>query len=105
MLYQAFLNLLINAMQAMPGGGNINVTVNSTSDHITVRIEDEGDGIPEDMLDKIWDPFLTTKEKGTGLGLGIVKNIIESHGGIIRITNRPVRGACVQVELPVKQKA
>jgi len=73
MLYQAFLNILINAMQAMPEGG------------------------------KIWDPFFTTKAKGTGLGLGIVKNIIESHSGSVQISAKPGAGARVKVELPVKQ--
>jgi signal transduction histidine kinase len=53
-------------------------------------------------MNKIWDPFFTTKEQGTGLGLGIVKNIIESHGGSIQIVNRPVSGARVTVELPLK---
>jgi signal transduction histidine kinase len=70
-----------------------------------VHIDDEGQGIPNANLEKIWDPFFTTKEKGTGLGLGIVKNIVESHGGSIQIMNRPVRGTRVTIELPVKQMA
>jgi signal transduction histidine kinase len=69
-----------------------------------VHFDDEGQGIPSENLDKIWDPFFTTKEQGTGLGLGIVKNIIESHGGSIQIVNRPIRGTRVTVELPVKGK-
>jgi signal transduction histidine kinase len=64
--------------------------------------EDEGEGIPEDIMEKIWDPFFTTKAKGTGLGLGIVKNIIESHKGSIRISNKPDAGTSVKVILPVK---
>lgn len=102
MLYQAFLNILINAMQAMPGGGEIQIEIGSSDNTVTIIFEDEGGGIPEDVLEKIWDPFFTTKEKGTGLGLGIVKNIIESHGGRIRIENNaPLRGAQVTVELPL----
>jgi len=69
-----------------------------------MHFDDEGQGIPPKNLEKIWDPFFTTKEMGTGLGLGIVKNIIESHGGSIQIVNRPVLGARVTIELPVKQK-
>lgn len=100
MLYQAFLNILINAMQAMPEGGKILINASLANDMVTVSVDDEGMGIPEEHLEKIWDPFFSTKEKGTGLGLGIVKNIIESHGGIVRISNRQDCGARVKVELP-----
>jgi len=105
MLYQSFLNILINAMQSMQEGGRILVEVSSSDHLVTVHFDDEGQGIPNENLEKIWDPFFTTKEMGTGLGLGIVKNIVESHGGSIQIVNRPVRGTRVTVELPVKHKA
>lgn len=103
MLYQAFLNILINAMQAMPEGGKIRVAIQSTDNTVKIFFEDEGEGIPQDLMGKIWDPFFTTKAKGTGLGLGIVKNIIESHSGNVQIRTRPGAGAQVKVELPVKQ--
>ena len=103
MLYQSFLNIFINAMQAMPDGGNIEVTMGSNDSIVTIDFEDEGRGIPEDVIDKIWDPFFTTKEMGTGLGLGVVKNLIESHGGSIQIVNRSRGGTRVTVELPVEQ--
>ena len=105
MLYQSFLNILINAMQSMPDGGRILVEVSSSNHLVTVHFDDEGQGIPNENLEKIWDPFFTTKEMGTGLGLGIVKNIVESHGGSIQIVNRPVRGTRVTIELPVERKA
>jgi len=105
MLYQAFLNILINAMQAMPGGGIIHVNIHSADHSVTIVIEDEGEGVPEDLLEKIWDPFFTTKAKGTGLGLGIVKNIIESHEGSVSITNQPDAGSRVAIVLPVNQRA
>jgi two-component system sensor histidine kinase HydH len=101
MLYQSFLNILINAMQAMPDGGRLQIDVSSNNQVVMIHFDDEGQGIPEDNLEKIWDPFFTTKEKGSGLGLGIVKNIIEAHAGSIQISNRPVRGARVTIELPV----
>jgi signal transduction histidine kinase len=101
MLYQSFLNILINAMQSMPDGGRIQIEASSKDDVVTVHFDDEGPGIPELNLEKIWDPFFTTKERGSGLGLGIVKNIIEAHNGSIQISNREVRGARVTVELPV----
>jgi signal transduction histidine kinase len=102
MLYQAFLNILINAMQAMPNGGIIHVAVQSHADKVIIFFEDEGEGIPPEALRQIWNPFFTTKEKGTGLGLGIVKNIIESHHGKIRIKNRNCGGVQVCIELPKK---
>jgi len=105
MLYQAFLNVFINAMQAMPEGGRIGVRVFSTNGSIYVRFEDEGEGIDSEIMDKIWDPFFTTKEKGTGLGLGIVKNLVEAHGGSLNIENRSGAGARVTIQLPAKLEA
>jgi signal transduction histidine kinase len=103
MLHQSFLNLFINAMQAMPDGGRIGVGLRSEGDKVRIEIEDAGQGVPADLLTKIWDPFFTTKDKGTGLGLGIVKNIVEAHGGSIGITNREEQGARVTIELPVRK--
>ncbi len=105
MLYQAFLNILINAMQAMPDGGTIRVKTFMENEKIAIAFEDEGAGIPENVLPKIWDPFFSTKATGTGLGLGIVKSIIEAHAGKIRIGNHPVRGARVIVELETDRKS
>lgn len=101
MLYQAFLNILINAMQAMPGGGRIQIEIKSDGNTVTVFFKDEGPGISREVMDKIWNPFFTTKNQGTGLGLGIVKNIVESHRGSIRIRNRSSAGAQVIIELSV----
>lgn len=103
MLYQSFLNVFINAMQAMPGGGTINVEISAAENIVTINFDDEGRGIDDSVMEKIWDPFFTTKEMGTGLGLGIVKNIIESHGGSIQILNLEQVGARVTVELPVER--
>jgi len=100
MLHQSFLNVFINAMQAMPDGGRIGVGIRTEGGNVRVEIEDAGQGIPIDLLDKIWDPFFTTKDKGTGLGLGIVKNIVEAHGGRVRLANREPQGARVTIELP-----
>jgi two-component system, NtrC family, sensor histidine kinase HydH len=101
LLYQAFLNLLINAMQAMPDGGDIGVEIQAAPDRVTVIVDDQGVGISEGLLEKIWDPFFTTKELGTGLGLGIVRNIIKAHGGTISIGNGESAGARVTVTLPL----
>jgi len=103
MLYQAFLNIMINAMQAMPNGGTINVRIALENEGILISFADEGEGIPEELLEKIWDPFFTTKEQGTGLGLGIVKNIVQAHDGEIEIENEPSHGSQIIVRLPVQR--
>ncbi len=105
MLYQAFLNIFINAMQAMPDGGKISVNIFPVNGSVAVQIEDDGNGIDNEIMEKIWDPFFTTKEKGTGLGLGIVKNLIEAHGGNLNIENRTERGARVTIQLPARLEA
>lgn len=103
MLYQAFLNLLINAMQAMGQGGAVDIWAKAANKNIWIVFEDKGSGIPKEILEKIWDPFFTTKDKGTGLGLGIVKKIIEAHKGQIRIDNRSEGGARISIRLPVHE--
>jgi signal transduction histidine kinase len=90
-------------MQAMPDGGVIEVTIEKQNRAIWVLIEDEGGGVPPQVMEKVWDPFFTTKEKGTGLGLGIVRNIIESHNGMIRVDNHKGKGARVTVKFPLEQ--
>jgi len=103
MLYQAFLNILINAMQSMPDGGRIEVDTVGKDNTVTVHFKDNGGGIDEEIIDKVWAPFFTTKEQGTGLGLGIVKNIIEAHAGRIKIVNRDDQGVDVAITLPENQ--
>ncbi len=103
MLYQAFLNILINSIQAIQPGGKIHIDLSSNHEAVIVSFEDEGVGIPGDVMEKIWDPFFTTKETGTGLGLGIVKNIIDLHGGDIQIRNRSDCGTQVVIILPLQQ--
>ncbi|SLM32198.1 Two-component hybrid sensor and response regulator histidine kinase (Ntr family) [Desulfamplus magnetovallimortis] len=106
-IYQAFLNIMLNSCQAMQNGGTITVSVylKKTDQHtfVTIIFEDNGSGIPEETIKKIWNPFFTTKEKGTGLGLGIVKNIIESHHGEIQISSSKNAGAKVEITLPSRE--
>ena len=100
---QVFLNLLINAVQAMPGGGRVTVAVNMHEDEkLCVDIHDEGVGIPPDVLPRIFDPFFTTKEpgKGTGLGLSVSLGIIRKFGGDIHVESEPGKGTTVHVCLP-----
>ncbi|RLC25209.1 MAG: two-component sensor histidine kinase [Deltaproteobacteria bacterium] len=101
MLYQAFLNILINAFQSLKNNGCIIIRINYDSNNIVINFIDNGKGIPDKILKKIWTPFFTTKDTGTGLGLGIVKNMIEAHNGTISITNIKPAGANVEIILPV----
>ncbi|MGC9326658.1 MAG: two-component system sensor histidine kinase NtrB, partial [Candidatus Hinthialibacter sp.] len=83
---QAFLNLFINAQQAMPGGGRIVLRAFALSaQEIAVEVEDEGEGIQPDQIDKIFDPFYTSKDSGSGLGLSLVHQIAASHGGRVEV--------------------
>lgn len=104
---QVFMNILTNAAQAIEGEGAINVrieTVDEESSAIRVIINDNGPGIPADVMEKITDPFFTTKDvgEGTGLGLWITENIIRAHGGTLACISVPGEGATFTVVLPVR---
>ena len=101
MLYQAFLNIFLNAFQAMDQkNGRITITTWHEPGFVHAAFTDTGPGIDEEILKKIWTPFFTTKEMGTGLGLGIIKNIIQAHQGEINISNAAPRGTRVEIRLP-----
>ncbi|MFH0787513.1 MAG: ATP-binding protein [Pseudomonadota bacterium] len=100
LIYRAFLNILLNAIQAMPDGGTIGVMVRYDSLGVEIEIKDSGIGLSQEELTKAFKPFFTTKEKGSGLGLAIVKNIIEAHKGTILIVNSEAGGTSVVIRLP-----
>ncbi len=99
---QVFLNILRNSIDAMPGGGDINIRLLIEDKFIIFRIVDTGAGIPQENMDKVFDLFFTTKPKGTGLGLAICKKIVEDHGGEIRLASDPGKGASVTIRLPYR---
>jgi two-component system sensor histidine kinase AtoS len=103
-LQQVFLNLFLNALHAMPRGGELGVRTCLEEDGQAIRIEvsDTGSGIREDLIKKIFQPFFTTKPKGTGLGLAISRQMIERHDGAIAVANRPGGGVRFTIRLPVK---
>jgi len=104
-LSQVFLNLLLNAIQAMKSGGTLQVaTVRDLGQQLLCRIKDSGCGIEADLLPKIFDPYVTTKSSGTGLGLAMSVKIIEEHGGRIDISSTPGQGTTVIVALPAWQQ-
>jgi signal transduction histidine kinase len=90
---QVFLNLVLNAIQAMPSGGELKITSEVKNDQILLIFLDTGPGIPEEILERIFNPFFTTKTEGTGLGLLITHRIMQNHGGHIRVQNAPEGGA------------
>ena len=103
---QVVLNLLLNALEISQPGQTIWVSASYHADAekpaIELRVEDEGPGIPEKQIERIFQPFFSTKEKGTGVGLTNVKHIIEAHKGWVEASNREPRGAVFQVWLPVE---
>jgi len=104
-LKQLFLNILLNSAQAMKEGGELKIEVHPKgNDKILVTVTDTGDGIPEDKLDNIFNPFFTTKRGGTGLGLSICYGIIESHQGEIEVKSKVGQGTTVQITLPLDFK-
>lgn len=103
-LNQVFMNLLVNAGQAIEKKGCITISTRSANEHVVVTISDTGSGISQDHLDKIYDPFFTTKEvgKGTGLGLNVVYNVIQCHQGIIKVHSTLGKGTTFTIQLPVE---
>jgi signal transduction histidine kinase len=85
-------NLVLNALQAMPKGGKLEVSISSVDKEIIVTVEDTGVGIPEEYLDKIFEPFFTTKAQGQGLGLSICKKFVEANGGSIKVESTAEKG-------------
>jgi two-component system, NtrC family, sensor histidine kinase HydH len=101
-LRQVILNLLLNAIDAQPNGGRIAVRIaeDPESHECTIEITDNGSGIPQESHDRIFDPFVSTKETGMGLGLAISRRIVRSHGGEITALNSPDGGAVFRIQLP-----
>ncbi|ROQ89869.1 two-component system sensor histidine kinase NtrB [Desulfosoma caldarium] len=108
LLYRAFMNLLVNAVQAMKSGGVLEIATSLKSFDsrrepiLEVRINDTGPGIAAEVLPKIFNPFFTTREKGTGLGLSIVLSIVQGHQGTVELAPRPEGGTSAVVRLPLK---
>jgi signal transduction histidine kinase len=113
-LCQVFTNLIINAFEAMEGRGRIRVVAETgqvEEDHgpdgithvptIVVQVTDDGPGVPPEVVDKIFNPFFTTKAQGSGLGLAIVRKIVDAHDGRIDISSAPGRGTRFVVTLPI----
>lgn len=107
-LNHMFMNIILNAVEAMEGRGNLGLKtyLSSEKDRVVIEISDTGTGIPEDVLSRIFEPFFTTKDagKGTGLGLSLVYGIVENHGGSIMAKSKPGEGTTFIIELPLRRQ-
>jgi signal transduction histidine kinase len=102
---QAVVNVAVNAVQAMPRGGRLTVRLRRDGDAAVLELEDTGAGIPDEVRGRIFEPFFTTKASGTGLGLAVVRRIVEGHGGEVAVTSRPGAGTAFALRFPLTPPA
>jgi signal transduction histidine kinase/FixJ family two-component response regulator len=103
-IQQVFINLILNAADAMPDGGDLKVTVRSYADGVELFFQDNGNGVPLEKQANVFEPFFSTKDGGTGLGLTVSYNIITAHGGVLELLSERGPGACFRIYLPVGGK-
>src|SRR5262249_60664516 len=99
-LREVLMNLVLNAVDAMPQGGTVKLETRREGDWAILAVSDTGMGIPPDLRRRIFEPFFTTKETGTGLGLSIFSGIISSYGGTIEVEAEPGKGTAFTIRLP-----
>ena len=100
MLRRSLLNLMLNALDVLPAGGELVITVCATAAGLEIEVADSGPGVPSPLTERLFEPFFTTKSGGTGLGLAIVERIAAAHGGRVTVTNCPEGGAAFTLILP-----
>jgi signal transduction histidine kinase len=103
-MQQVFINLILNATDAMPEGGNLKIAARPVKGGVELIFQDTGKGIPKEKQPNIFEPFFSTKEGGTGLGLTVSYNIITAHGGTLELLTDREPGACFRIFLPVGGK-
>jgi signal transduction histidine kinase len=103
-IQQVLVNLIRNAMQAMTGGGTLSLQTWEGADGVWVSVADTGGGIPQEQLNRIFEPFYTTKKRGSGLGLMIVQRIVRAHGGRIELESQVGRGTTFRLWLPLHER-
>ena len=97
------INLLKNALEAMPKGGEITITSRVKGANVEISIADTGEGMSPEVAANIFQPYFTTKDKGTGLGLAICQGIIQEHGGVISVDSTPGQGTTFTIQLPLNE--
>jgi len=100
-IQQVFINLILNAMDAMLEGGILNITTRPIKGGVEVIFQDNGRGIPREKQENIFEPFFSTKDGGTGLGLTVSYNIVTAHGGTLELLPERGPGACFRIFLPI----
>jgi signal transduction histidine kinase len=103
-IQQIFFNLILNSLDAMPGGGILKIKAREFEHGVEIIVQDTGPGIPENRRNDIFEPFFSTKEGGTGLGLTVSYNIVTAHGGTLDLVNQDEPGACFRLFLPIGDK-
>ncbi|MCM3635292.1 ATP-binding protein [Paenibacillus camelliae] len=103
-LKQVFINVLKNAIEAMPNGGQVHIAIQRLANHVSVQVTDEGIGMDEETLKRIGDPFFTVKENGTGLGIMVSQKIIQSHQGLMELSSQVNVGTTVRILLPLSEE-
>jgi PAS domain S-box-containing protein len=104
LMHRVLANLILNAVQAMPDGGTVTVSASTTDGSVAISVHDTGIGIPTDARDKLFKPLFTGKAKGTGLGLAVVKRIVEAHAGQITVESQVGKGSTFTVNLPSEEE-
>jgi signal transduction histidine kinase len=104
LLRQVLLNLIINAIQAMPSGGEVVISASPQPERMLIHVKDEGCGIKPEDRDRIFDPFFTTKENGSGLGLSVAHQIVQQHGGVLTAAANPEKGMTFSLLLPLRHE-
>jgi signal transduction histidine kinase len=103
-MQQVFVNLVKNASQAMTNGGTLTLQTGENADAVWVSVADTGGGIPQEQINRIFEPFYTTKKKGSGLGLMIVQRIVRAHDGKIELESHVGRGTTFRIWLPLHER-
>jgi two-component system, NtrC family, nitrogen regulation sensor histidine kinase NtrY len=104
LLHRAFQNLVLNALDAMPAGGNLTLRTTDRGDNVRIEVSDTGKGLTPEECSRLFTPYYTTKQQGTGLGLAIVQSVISDHHGTISVSSEEGQGATFRIDLPKRQQ-
>ncbi|NBS13817.1 MAG: ATP-binding protein [Verrucomicrobia bacterium] len=94
------MNLVLNAVEAMPEGGELRLGVQTREGNVLLSVQDSGRGMPKEIAARLFEPFLTRRPGGTGLGMALVRRTVEAHGGSLKVDSQPGKGTRVEIRLP-----